>query len=149
MFFTSPSPFTLLKTCENVSIHRTCTGLQAHNLRNEIPTKILFSGFFPIFAKICRRENFNANDMYAYCDDYDPSLLPLHLPSFLPSLPEVESVFQRLSTLLTVHTSKFSVLVAPLRATVLEVHIHVPSGCRLMLNDGGLEKMQVMLGFGI
>ena len=34
---------------------------------------------------------------------------------------EVESAFQRLSSLLTVHTAKFSVLVTPLRATVLEV----------------------------
>ena len=38
----------------------------------------------------------------------------------LSHLLEVESAFQRLSFLLTVHTAKFSVLVTPLRATILE-----------------------------
>ena len=34
---------------------------------------------------------------------------------------EVESAFQRLSSLLTVHTVKFNVLVTPLRGVILEV----------------------------
>ena len=49
-----------------------------------------------------------------------PSLPPLS-PSLPPPPPEVDSSFHRLSSLLTVHTTKFSVLVSPLRATVLEV----------------------------
>ena len=40
------------------------------------------------------------------------------LPVFIV---EVEAAFHRLSNMLTVHTAKFSVLVTPLRATVLEV----------------------------
>ncbi len=34
---------------------------------------------------------------------------------------EVENAFQRFYSLLTVHTAKYSVLVAPLRASMLEV----------------------------
>jgi len=35
---------------------------------------------------------------------------------------EIEQAFQRFSSLLTVNTNKFSVLVAPLRAAMLEVY---------------------------
>ncbi len=48
----------------------------------------------------------------------DPSLPRPSLPPFLP--PEIDSAFQRLSSLLTVHTAKFSVLVTPLRASILQ-----------------------------
>ena len=43
----------------------------------------------------------------------------VHVFSFL--CPEIDSTFHRLSSLLTVHTSRFNVLVSPLRATILEV----------------------------
>ena len=58
--------------------------------------------------------------------------LSLSLSSFLTQIPppphnylclltEIESALERLSTLLTVHTPKFNVLVTPLRAAILEV----------------------------
>ena len=47
--------------------------------------------------------------------------LSLSLSLSLHPALEIESALQRLSTLLTVHTPKFNILVTPLRAAILEV----------------------------
>ena len=50
-----------------------------------------------------------------------PSPSSPFLPLPVPPSSEVDSFLYRLSVLLTVHTSKFNVLISPLSATVLEV----------------------------